>query len=137
MNELKDIVRAALREAVAELRGAPADMTALLEDDLYTMVNLRGRSTGLSMNIWIGPRGHARHAARIKVQMDHREQFDIGNLAVVSVEDDPPRMVEGRLPAADLALVQRYVALNRAAIIDHWNETTDGVELTRALKPLS
>ena len=36
---------------------------------------------------------------------------------------------------AVLALVQRYVALNRQTI-DHWNELTDGVELARALKPL-
>jgi hypothetical protein len=110
-------------------------VTALLDDELFTMVNLRGRSTGLPMNIWIGPRGHARHAPRIKIQMDRRTQFDLGNLAVVSVEE-PARVVEGWLAPADLALVQRYVALNRAAILDHWNETTDGVELTRALKPL-
>jgi hypothetical protein len=111
-------------------------MTAIVEDDLYAMVNLRGRSTGLPMNIWIGPRGHARHAARIKVQMDHRPQFDLDRLAVVSVAVEPAELVEGALSPGDLALVRRYVALNRQAILDHWNETTDGVELARALAPL-
>jgi hypothetical protein len=111
-------------------------LNALTEEDLYTMINLRGRSTGLPMNIWIGPRGHARHASRIKVQMDHREQFDFERLAVVSVETDPPQVIEGDLNADDLALVQRYIALNKAAILAHWRETTDGVELARALKPL-
>jgi hypothetical protein len=101
-----------------------------------TLPQLRARSTGLNNNIWIGPRGRARHAARIKVQMDHREQFDFGNLAVVSVEDDPPQIKEGSLVAADLALIQRYIALNRQAILDHWNETTDGVELAHAVRPL-
>jgi hypothetical protein len=109
----------------------------LTDDELYTMVNLRGHSTGLPMNIWIGPRGHARHAARIKVQMDHRVKFDLDQLAVVSVATDPAEVIEGRLSPADLALVQRYIALNRQAILDHWSEATDGVELALALKPLS
>jgi hypothetical protein len=109
--------------------------TTTKEDELFLMVNVRGRSSGLPMNIWIGPRGHARHAARIEVQMDHRQQFDSDQLAVVSVEDDPPQVVEGRVDAADLDLVRRYVALNKPAILDHWQEKTDGVELSRALKP--
>lgn len=105
------------------------------DDELFLMVNVRGRSSGLPMNIWIGPRGHARHAARIKVQMDHREQFDIGQLAVVGVEGEP-QVIEGHLGAADLNRVRRYIALNRQAILDHWDERTDGVELARALRPL-
>jgi hypothetical protein len=112
-------------------------LSALTEEELYTMVNLRSRSTGLPMNIWIGPRGHARHASRIKVQMDHREQFDFEQLAVVSVETDPPQVMEGYLGASDLELVRRYIALNRTAILAHWREATDGVELVLALKPLS
>jgi hypothetical protein len=111
-------------------------VATLHSDELFTMVNVRGRSSGLPMNIWIGPRGHARHAARIKAQMDHRQQFDLERLAVVSIEDDPPRLVEGDLDAADLELVRRYIVLNREAILDHWREQTDGVELSRALRAL-
>ena len=110
--------------------------TTLTDDEQFLMVNVRGRSSGLPMNVWIGPRGHARHAARVKVQMDHREQFDLGNLAVVSVEDDPPKVIEGRLGAADLALVRRYIMRNRQAILEHWAEQTDGIELGRALQRL-
>jgi hypothetical protein len=110
-------------------------MSAITEDERYAMINLRGRSTGLPMNIWIGPRGHARHAARIKVQMDHRAQFDLGQLAVIGI--DPIELIEGRLSTDDLVLIRRYVTLNRQAILDHWRETTDGVELARALKPLT
>jgi hypothetical protein len=110
-------------------------MTDLLtEDELYTMVNLRSRSTGLPMNIWIGPRGHARHAARIKVQMDHRTKFDLNRLAVIGI--DPIELIEGRLSTDDLVMIGRYITLNRQAILDHWNEKTDGVELARALIPL-
>jgi len=111
-------------------------IVSVTDDELFLMVNVRGRTSGLPMNIWVGPRGHARHAARIKVQPDHRERFDTNRLAVVSVEDDPPEVKEGRLNAEDLELVRRYIALNRQAILDHWNEKTDGVELSKALKPL-
>jgi hypothetical protein len=111
-------------------------MKTITTDELFHMVNVRGRSSGLPMNIWIGPRGHARHAARIKVQMNHRQHFDIDQLAVVSVEDDPPQVKEGHLDAADLDLVRRFIALNRRALLDHWHEKTDGVELARALQPL-
>ena len=103
----------------------------------YEMVNLRGRSTGLPMNVWVGPRGRARHASRIKVQMDHREAFDLEHLAVVSVETDPPKVVEGKLSAGDLEQVRAWIRLNRAAILAHWREEMDGIELGRALKPLA
>ena len=118
--------------------GATRDrpMSTTTDDELFSMVTVRGRSSGLPMNIWIGPRGHARHASRIKVQMDHRQQFDVDHLAVVSIEDEPPLVLEGRLDAADLELVRRYIALNKQAILDHWQEQTDGVELSRALKSL-
>jgi hypothetical protein len=113
--------------------GFPA-MTALTTNDAFMMVNLRGRSTGLPCNIWLGQRGLAHEAPHIHVQPDHRSQFDLDNLAVVGV--DPVEVIEGDLSAQDLALVRRYVLLNRQAILDHWNEYTDGVELIRALKSL-
>lgn len=113
-----------------------ADQIITTEDDFFYMVNIRGRSSGLAMNIWIGPRGRARHAARIKVQADHHERFNIDNLAVVSVDDDPPRVIEGQLDAVDLEQVRRFIALNRDAIIDHWLERSDGIELSRSLRPV-
>jgi hypothetical protein len=90
--------------AASGLNHMPAVIT---EDERFTMVNLRGRSTGLPMNLWLGPRGHARHAARIKVQMNHNERFDFENLAVVNL-GNPPRVVEGHLSADDLEKVRRY-----------------------------
>ena len=120
-----------IEDVLAE--GFPA-MTALTTNDAFMMVNLRGRSTGLPCNIWLGQRGLAHEAPHIHVQPDHRSQFDLDNLAVVGV--DPVEVIEGDLSAQDLALVRRYILLNRQAILDHWNEYTDGVELIRALKSL-
>lgn len=101
--------------------------------DRFQAISLSSRSTGLPCNIWIRPRGHARHAARIEVQQDHRSRFAPDNLAVVSVEDDPPLVIVGRLLPKDLARVRRYIAANRRAILDYWRERTDGAELARQL----
>jgi hypothetical protein len=95
------------------------------DNELFLMVNVGGRLSGLPMNIWNGRGGHAQHLARIKVQMDNREPFDIRNLASVGVEDTPPEVKEGRRDAHELELVRRYVALNKQAILDHWHERTD------------
>jgi len=84
---------------------------ALSKADPFAMVCLRSHSTGLRNNVWLGSRRHARHSARVLVQMDHRTQFDLDDLATISVEDDPPRLLEGQLSAADLAAVQRVRAV--------------------------
>lgn len=106
----------------------------LTEDDLFLMVNLRGRSTGLPMNLWLGPRGRSRHPPHIMVQMDHRAEFDIDRLAAVRIVDSS--VIEGKLSAADLELVRRYIDLNQTSIFAHWLGLTDGAELVRALKRL-
>jgi glutaredoxin 3 len=75
------------------------------------------------MDVRINPRSYP---ASIKV----------GDRAVISVEDDPPEIIDGRLGAADFSRMCRYIALNRGAILDHWAGRIDGVELARALWPL-
>jgi hypothetical protein len=102
----------------------------ITEDDLFQMVCLRRLATGLHNNVWLGPRGHAGYGARIYVQTDHRLQFDLGASDIVSIDG---KVLEGQLATDDLAAVRRYIALNRQAIIDHWEERTDGIELGRAL----
>src|SRR4051812_28435910 len=111
----------------------------LAEDELFLMVNMRGRSTGLPINIWIGPRGHARHAARIKVQQDHSERFDIDNLAVVSIEDEPPRVVAGNpggrpRAAQDIqALAREHTPAAIAALVDALASPRERVQAAVAL----
>ena len=46
-------------------------MPEINEDELFEMVNLVPRLTGLPMTIWVSPRGNARHGPRIKVNMTH------------------------------------------------------------------
>jgi hypothetical protein len=132
-----------LRRAGNDAEQAEEDRDNLREDtgmseaaeELLLMTNLYPASTGLPMVIWVGPRYGARHDVRIKVSMAHGTRMDPGNLAVVAVRP-VPRLISGSLSPADLQRVVLWIALNEAAILDHWNGLTDGAMLVRQLRQL-
>jgi hypothetical protein len=104
-------------------------------DELFLMTNLAPTSTGLPMVVWVGPRYSARHDVRIKVMQAHGNRMDPSNVAVVAVRPTP-HVVAGHLSTDDLRLVSQWIALNEAAILDHWNELIDGVGLVQRLQRL-
>ena len=106
------------------------------EQELFLMTNLYPVTTGLPMVIWVGPSYGAPHDVRIKVMQAHGTRMDPGNLAVVAVRPTP-HVVAGQLSTTDLRAVSQWIALNEAAILDHWNGLTDGVQMGRQLRPLS
>ena len=67
-------------------------------------MNVFPADSGLPMTVWVGPRAGARHDVRIKVNMAHGASISIGNTAIVAVRR-APRLLAGRLSAADLRLV--------------------------------
>jgi hypothetical protein len=99
------------------------------------MTNLYPRRTGLPMTVWVSPRGRARHAARIKVNMTHGPRMTIGNTAIVRLRPTP-RVILGQLSAADRQAVFQWIVINEAALIDHWNGVIDGGDLIEGLQPL-
>jgi hypothetical protein len=105
-------------------------------DELFLMTNLFPADTGLPMVIWVGPGYGARHDVRIKVMQHHGTRMDPGDLAVVGMRPQP-HLVAGHLSTADLRAVGQWIALNEAAIIEHWNGLTSGPQLGRQLRPLS
>jgi hypothetical protein len=105
------------------------------EDELFRMVNLYPKNTGLPMTIWAGPRGSARHSARIKVCMTHGDRMDQRNTAVVGIEPTP-RLIVGSLSARDLVAVSTWIDLNREALLRHWRGEIDGIDMARATRPL-
>ena len=105
------------------------------DTDLFEMTNLFPRRTGLPMTVWVGPRGRARHDLRVKVNTAHGPRAVIGDSAMVAVRPEP-RLAAGRLAPADLAAVIRWIRLNEAALIDHWDGLIDGGDLIERLVPL-
>jgi hypothetical protein len=103
--------------------------------DLFEMANLYPDTTGLPMTVWVSPRGTARHDVRVKVNMMHGNQMNIANTAVVGVRP-MPRLIAGRLPAADAQFVFEWVTLNRDALVAYWDGQIDTARLIQALKAL-
>jgi hypothetical protein len=108
---------------------------AITSDELFEMANLYPRTTGLPMTVWVGPRGHARHDVRVKVNKTHGNQMNVDNTAIVGVRPDP-HMVAGRLSSDDERLVFEWIKINAGAVIDYWEGTIDTLELVQALKRL-
>jgi hypothetical protein len=106
-----------------------------LQEDPFTLTNLRPRRTGLPMTVYVGFRGGAKHDARVKVSLVHGDRIDLNNVAIVSIRPEP-KLLHGQLSRSDLDQVRRWVELNRAALLDHWEERTDGVDLIEALRSL-
>src|SRR5262249_44539589 len=69
------------------------------DDDRFLMFRLSPRTTGVPVTLWLRPRHHADHAARVWVDAQ----------TAVSVEDDPPQLLAGELSATDLDAVRRYI----------------------------
>jgi hypothetical protein len=103
-------------------------------EDLYEMANLRPKTTGLPMVIWVSERGNAQHDARIKVSMQHGDRMNIHNTAVVGIR--PPSLLAGVLSSVDLRTVGRWIMLNEASLMDYWDQVIDTAELIQRLQPL-
>jgi hypothetical protein len=103
-------------------------------DELYEMANLFPRTTGLPMVVWVSPKGHARHGARVKVSLTPGK-MDITQTAVVGIRPRP-RLIEGQLATPELRLVLRWIQLNEAVLMEFWNEAIDSVELGGRLKKI-
>jgi hypothetical protein len=105
------------------------------DDELFLMVNLYPRTTGLPMTIWAGPRSGARHAPRIKVNMTHGNKMDMSNTAIVGILPKP-HLIEGSLSARDRDAVFAWIDVNRDALLAHWRGAIDGAEMTAQARRL-
>jgi hypothetical protein len=114
------------------------DIDDLTED--WAAVKLIPRRTGLPRSVWITENQGYQHDVRVKVS---RLRSGGGTwLDAVSVSFRPiceeivPPGRQPELPAADLALVSDWIALNRDVIIDFWNGTIDYLEAGARLQRL-
>jgi hypothetical protein len=113
--------------SLASMQRQDAAFTDDPADALFEMANLFPRTTGLPLTVWVSPRGGARHDARVKVSLAPG-RMDVTNTAVVAIRPEP-HLVAGDLAAADFAAVARWITLNRAVLIEFWDEQIDSAEL--------
>jgi hypothetical protein len=104
-----------------------------LDTDFFLMANLRPKTTGLPMVVWVSERGNARHDVRVKVALQHGDRIDPSRTALFGVRPSP-RLISGNLSAADQRVVTDWVTLNEAAIVEYWDGVIDTAELLGRLK---
>lgn len=104
-----------------------------LDTDFFLMANLRPKTTGLPMVVWVSERGNARHDVRVKVASQHGDRIDPSNTAVFGVRPTPA-LIFGHLSAADQRAVSDWIKLNETAIVGYWDGVIDTSELLGRLK---
>jgi hypothetical protein len=106
-----------------------------VDEDFFLMANLFPADTGLPMVVWVSERGHARHDVRVKVNQAHGTRMLPGNLATVGVRPTP-RLIAGRLSAADLQAVSEWIRLNETALVAYWEYQISTAGLMQQLRRL-
>ena len=104
-----------------------------LDTDFFLMANLRPKTTGLPMVVWVSERGNARHEVRVEVALQHGDRIDPTHTAVFGVRPSPG-LISGCLSAADQRVVCDWITLNEAAIIEYWDGVIDIAKLLGRLK---
>jgi hypothetical protein len=103
---------------------------------LEEMSSYERKTTGIDNVVFLSPKGHTRHAARIKVAIDPWDSFDprSGKTASIAIHDgsvtgDPvPRRLYDQLLA--------FIDLNRQTLLDYWDYKISTTTMEERLKPL-
>jgi hypothetical protein len=105
-------------------------------EDLFEVANLSPALTGLPMVVWISERGHARHDVRVKVSLTHGRRARPDHTASVSVRPDVRLVAGPPLDGQDLALVRRWIELNRDVLLAYWDGDLLTDEALARLRPV-
>ena len=106
-----------------------------LEDQSFAMANLSPRMTGLSRHVFVSPRMGS-HDVRIKVSgTPGKNTLPVGG-AVIGLRPRVHHVAGPALPAAVMTELERWVALNLAALVAYWDGDIDTGELLAALKKI-
>lgn len=110
------------------------DLSALAED--WAAVKLVPSQTGLPMAVWITENEGYQHDVRVKVSTIHGGRGSWRGAPSVGVRPTVHEIVAGSLPAADVALVRRWIDLNRDAIVAFWDGVINTAEVLARLRVL-
>ncbi len=107
--------------------------TAIIED-LFEMANLSPQRTGLPFVVWISPRAGAQHDIRVKVSPGPRAIP--GEFVSVAIRPSV-RVIAGQMKGWELALLERWIALNLEVLVKYWDGVIEYTEdAIAALHPL-
>ena len=103
-------------------------------EGLFEMANLSPKRTGLPFVVWISPKAGAPHDVRVKVS--NGPKVHPADLISVAIRPDV-HVVSGSMSAHDLALLEKWIELNRDVIVKYWDGEIEYTEdAIAALKPV-
>lgn len=105
---------------------------AVAED--WAKVKLPPRLTGLPMAVWITENDGYPHDVRVEASTLHGGRGSRRTAPSMAVRPQPHEIVPGSLSATDVALVRRWIDLNREVIVDYWNGMIDFDEVKPRLR---
>src|SRR5216683_3504643 len=101
---------------------------------LFDMANLRPERTGLPFVVFISQKGGARHDVRVKIA--RAAQVRPSEMVTVALRPSV-RVVRGTLDPRDLALLMRWIELNKDVLIAYWYGTIEYTEdAIDAIRPI-
>ena len=107
--------------------------TDVSEDEIFEMSNLTPRQTGLAGRIWISVNASQRHHLRhLKVEGPDKKFYPLSI-------DDPVEFLAGWPPGlSELQFrdLQRFVVLNREALVAHWEDQIDTKDAFDRILPI-
>ena len=111
----------AINELIAEEIAETEDMAAL-----------RSGVTGVDNTVFVSPKGHARHAARIKIAVDPPHSLDpTAKKASMAIHDYGT--IGAYLPPQIIEQAKQFIERNRDVLLRYWNHEIDTDELTKQL----
>jgi len=101
----------------------------------FEMANLSPKRTGLPFVVWISPKAGAAQDVRVKVSQGPKAHPS----ELISVVVRPVvHVVGGQMSAHDLALLRKWIELNRDVLIRYWDGdieyTEDAIAALRSLR---
>jgi hypothetical protein len=96
-----------------------------LLDEGWSLSKLPPHRTGLPMAVWVNENDRYQHDVRVKVSPVHGGGGSWRSSPSMAVRLVPRLIHSGRLDPADVALVARWIDLNRDLIVDHWDGKID------------
>jgi hypothetical protein len=113
-------------------------VTQAYSDDAedFDMVALRTKFTGVDNTIFVSPKGHARHAARIKIAIDPPQKLSAsGATAIMAIHDCGIVSPTASVPPLIVRQAAQFIERNRDVLMDFWSENIAVEELLARLKP--
>lgn len=104
-----------------------------LDDEIYAMVNLSPRMTGLSRHVFVSPRLGS-HDIRVTVSLAPGKNTLPIDSATIGLRPTLHHVAGPALPADVMAELERWVALNLQPLLDYWDGAIDAGELLAALR---